>query len=474
MPMIRRAVLLLLLGCCAGPLSADAVDDYVAAAMKEQKIPGLALAIVRDGQPARMQGYGLANVELQVPVSADTIFQSGSVGKQFTAAGVLLLVEDGKLGLDDPLSKHFPGGPSAWHRIRVRHLLGHTSGLKDYGDEEFDLRRDYTEEQLLEVMKKVPLEFEPGTQWSYSNSGYVVLGLLTSKLAGKHWSEFLTERVFAPLGMTTTRMISEAAIVPNRADGYQLAKDGTLQNQDWVSPTANSLGDGALYFTVKDLVAWETGLRARRLLNAVHYDAWWTPVALTPGVTHPYGFGWAIGEQRGRRMIEHGGSWQGFRAAIARYVEDGLTVVVLANVASARPETIAKAIAGLVDADLRLPDAAKPRAEASPARAEKLRGVLAAFADSRPNPDLGHGLAATASGSVREAYQRRAVGEQLASLKSFAWLDDDDLAARPLERRGERVTRIAHYVLESKAGRRVFRFHLTEDGRVADFDSEPR
>lgn len=173
-------------------------------------------------------------------------------------------------------------------------------------------------------------------------------------------------------------------------------------------------------------------------------------------------------------MIEHGGSWQGFRAAIARYVEDGLTVMVLANVASARPEAIAQEIAGLLDPDLRLPHPAKPRAEASPARAEKLRGVLAAFADSRPNPDMGRGLAATASGSAREAFQRRAVGDQLASLRSFAWLEDDDLAARPLDWRGERVTRIAHYVLESKAGRRVFRFHLTAEGRVADFDSEQR
>ena len=240
--MLRNLAALSLALSAALPAAADSVDDYVRAVMEKKKIPGVSVAIVRDGKLAKAEGYGFANVELSVPASADTIYQSGSTGKQFTAAGILLLAEDGKLSLDDRLSKHFPDGPSAWHRITIRQLLTHTSGIKDYeGETDIDLRKDYDEAALLEVMKGLPIQFEPGTQWSYSNSGYSILGLLTSKLAGKHWSEFQAERLFGPLGMTTTRVISEKDIVKNRAAGYELDEKGELKNQDWVAPSLNRL-----------------------------------------------------------------------------------------------------------------------------------------------------------------------------------------------------------------------------------------
>jgi len=474
MKLSPSAALLLFATLCPGSASADAVDDLVRAAMQKQKIPGLALAIVKGGELVRAQGYGLANVEHDVPVTADTIFQSGSLGKQFTAAGILLLAEEGKLRLDDPLALHFPGAPAGWHRIRVRHLLSHTSGLKDYGDDEIDLRRDYTEDELLEIAMRIPLEFEPGTQWSYSNTGYMLLGILTSKLSGKHWSEFQRERVFLPAGMQTARVISESDIVKNRAAGYQRGKDAELENQDWVAPSLNRLADGALYFTVKDLAAWDLTLTRRGLLKPESYAAWWTPVALSDGSSYPYGFGWSLDEQRGRRLIEHGGSWQGFRAAIARYVEDGVTVAVLANIAGAQPETIAHDVAGLVVAALRLPDPENARADPDSGRGRRLKGVLEAWAAFKVNADMGRGLAATASGSAREAGGRRATAGRLEKLTRFAWLDDDDLSARPVERRGETVTRIAHYVLETKDRRFAYRFYLTADGRVADFSAEAR
>ena len=472
----RRAVSILVALWVAVPclVSADAVDDHVRAAMDKQKIPGLSLAVAREGTPVRVQGYGLANVELGVPATAETVYQSGSVGKQFTAAGILLLAEEGKLSLDDPLSRHFPTGPAAWHRIRIRHLLSHTSGLKDYGEDEIDFRRDYSEEELLRTAMRVPLEFEPGTQWSYSNTGYLVLGLLTSKLSGRHWSQFQQERIFTPIGMSTTRLISESDIVQNRAGGYVLDDKGVLRNQQWVAPTLNTLGDGALYFTVKDLLAWDVALRERRLLRPESFEAWWTPVVLSGGASYPYGFGWGLAEQRGRRLIEHGGAWQGFRAAIARYVEDGLTVAVLANLANARPETIAHEVAGILVESLRLPDPGRPNRDPDPARTTRLTGVLSAWAEGRVVPDMGRGLAATATGSVREALGRKRTGDRLAALKTFAWLGDDDLASRPIAWRGETVTRIAHYVLETAEARHAYRFYLASDGRVADFVSEER
>lgn len=473
--MLRALAALTLAVPFATPAAADSVDDYVRGVLEKKKIPGASVAIVRDGRIVKAEGYGFANLELDAKASADTIYQSGSLGKQFTAAGILLLAEDGKLELDDRLSKHFPEGPAAWHRITIRHLLTHTSGLKDYeGRNDIDLRKDYGEDDLLAVMMELPLQFEPGTQWSYSNSGYLVLGILTSKLAGKHWSDFQNERIFAPLGMTTTQVITEKDIVKNRAAGYALDEKGELKNQAWVAPSLNRLADGSLYFTVKDLAAWDAALCLRTFLKPASFEAWWTPVRLDSGTSYPYGFGWGIVEQRGERLIEHGGSWQGFRSAIARYVDQGLTVAVLANLAQAEPETMAHEIAGLVEPKLRLPDAGRTAKDPDPGRAARLRGVLEAWADSRVVPAMAKGLAETASGSGREAHQRRSTGRRLAALTAFRFLGEDDLALRPFAQRGESVTRVVHYALETKDERFAYRFQLTKDGRVADFDSEVR
>jgi len=473
--MLRLFAVLALAAAVASPAAADSVDDYVRAVMEKEKIPGVSLAIVRDGKIVKAEGYGFANLELDVKASADTVYQSGSIGKQFTAAGILLLAEDGKLSLDDRLSKHFPEGPADWHRITIRHLLTHTSGIKDYeGRDDFDMHREYSEDELLKVMMKLPLQFEPGTQWSYSNSGYLVLGLLTSKLAGKHWSEFQKERIFVPLGMTTTQVISERDLVKNRAAGYELDDKKEVKNQGWVDPSLNRLADGSLYFTVKDLAAWDAALRERKFLRPASFEAWWTPVKLANGTSYPYGFGWSLVQQRGERLIEHGGSWQGFRTMVARYVDVGLTVVVLANLAQAQPETMAYEIAGLVEPKLRLPDAGKAATDPDPARSARLRGVLEAWADSRTTPAMAKGLAETASGSAREAYQRASLGKRLAALTAFRYVGEDDLAARPFSQRGESVTRVAYYALETKDARFAYRFQMTKDGRVADFDSEER
>lgn len=472
--MIRVLFILAVLLSTTPAATADPVDDYVRGVMAAKKLPGASVAILRSGTVVKIQGYGLANIELDTPATPDTIYQSGSLGKQFTAAGILLLAEDGKLALDDRLAKHFPEGPSTWHRITVRHLLTHTSGLKDYGSDEIDFRRDYSEEDLLKIARSVPLEFEPGTQWSYSNTGYLILGLLTSRLAGKHWSDFQTERIFQPLGMATTRVISERDIVRNRAAGYELDDKGEVKNQEWVAPSLNRLADGALYFSVKDLAAWEAALHARRFMKPASFEAWWTPASLGGRLTYPYGFGWGLGERRGHRLIEHGGSWQGFRTAIARYVDQGLTVIVLANLAQAEPETMAHEIAGLVEAALERPDPTRTAPDPDPSRTARLRDVLDAWANYRRPPVLAEGLAATASGSRREAGQRHATARRLAAMTAFRYLGEDDLSARSLMMRGDAVERAVYFALDTKEARHVYRFHLSSDGRVVDFDSEER
>src|SRR6266849_1027058 len=194
--------------------SADPIDDYVHSEMQRQRIPGLSLLVARDGKIVRAEGYGLANVELQVPVKPETVFQSGSVGKQFTATAVMMLVEEGKINLEDPLTKFFPDAPAAWKQVTVRELLSHTAGFTDY-PKDFNFRRDYTEDEVLKIVEGIPLAYPAGTKWSYSNLGYATIGILIHKVTGKFYGDFLQERIFKPLDMSMTRIISEADIIPN-------------------------------------------------------------------------------------------------------------------------------------------------------------------------------------------------------------------------------------------------------------------
>src|SRR4030095_768114 len=194
------------------------IDSFIKSEMQKQQIPGVAVGVMRNGKIILAKGYGFANLEHQVPVTPETIFQSGSMGKQFTATAMMMLVEEGKLSLDDSITKYFPGAPATWEKITVRHLLTHTGGMTDYPSD-FDFRRDYTESEMLEKIKLVPLAFQPGEKWSYSNLGYVTLGILINKVSGQFYGDFLRDRVFKPLGMTTARVISEEDIVPHRAAG---------------------------------------------------------------------------------------------------------------------------------------------------------------------------------------------------------------------------------------------------------------
>jgi CubicO group peptidase (beta-lactamase class C family) len=315
--------------------------------MAKQHIPGLALLVSRKGVPIRAQGFGQASVELNVPVKPETVFKSGSIGKQFTATAVMLLVEEGKIGLNDPLSKYFPEAPSWWSGVTVRELLSHTAGFTDY-PKDFDLRKDYSEEDLLKIVEAIPAAYPPGTDWKYSNLGYVTLGILIHKASGQYFGDFLQEWVFKPLGMSTTRIIDEADIIPNRAAGYRWDK-GQLRNQEWVSPSANSTADGSLYFTILDLAKWDAALYSEKVLKESSKEAMWTVAPLSNGTPNKarYGFGWFVESQNGHRVVGHDGQWQGFESQISRYLDDGLTVAVLVNSGTCDPHLIADEVAAI-------------------------------------------------------------------------------------------------------------------------------
>lgn len=366
-------------------------DQYVAQQMHDQRIPGLSLAVVRDGKIVKAKGYGFADVEFNAPVTPETKFESGSIGKQFTATAVMMLVEEGKIGLEDKITKYFPDAPASWSDITIRNLLSHESGIKNYTDGSMDFRKDYTEDQLLKMAEAPPLDFPPGTDWNYSNTGFVVLGILIHKVSGQFYGDFLQDRIFTPLGMQT-RVISEADIIPNRASGYQLVK-GQLKNQDWVSPTLNTTADGSLYFTTLDLAKWDAALYRTKLLKQSSLDEMWTIQKYTsgPNAEKPnkgnYGFGWEINTVNGHRLIEHGGAWQGFTDAICRYVDDKLTVIVLTNLDSEHsdPDKIAHQVAGFYIPAVAPPPPAKPIEDKEPQVTALLKNVVDQLEAGKPD-----------------------------------------------------------------------------------------
>lgn len=437
-----------------------AVETYVAAEMTRQQIPGVALAIVRNGETLLARGYGIANVEHDVAVTAETIFQSGSVGKQFTAAAAMLLVEDGRLALADPVTKFLPDAPAHWRDITIRHLLTHTSGLPDYTAGTIDYRRDYTEVELLKFAYALKLEFQPGARWNYSNTGYVVLGIVIRKASGQFYGDLLRERVFGPLGMKTARIITEEDIVPHRAAGYRLAGK-ELKNQQWVAPKLNTTADGSLYLSLNDMLAWDAGVRSQRLLRQESWKQVFAPVSLNSGRTYPYGFGWAVEDFAGRRAHRHGGAWQGFKSAIARFPDEDLTIIVLANLAQANPEKIADDVASILDPSLKPPDL-KPIPETDPAMQTRLRRLLEQAAAAKLDPaEFAYVRAGFFPGAAK-AYAEML--HDAGAIRRLALLDAKELG-------DDRVC-----VYDAEFERRTFqvRIAVAPDGKVASFGVRPK
>ena len=391
LPRVLPVIIFIATPCLAQQLSrydrdaAVKIDRVVRQQMLADKIPGVSLAVLRKGKIVLLRSYGLANVEHNVPVKPATIFQSGSMGKQFTAAAIMLLVQENKLSLHDKISSYFPDIPATWKDITVWNLLTHTSGLGDYPPE-IDLKRDYTESELLAAFKKAPLDFEAGSSWNYSNVGYVMLGILIRKITGKFYGDFISERIFQPLKMTTARVISEADIVPNRAAGYRLVK-GELKNQDWVSPSTNSTADGSLYFSILDLVRWNAALDTDNPLTQASREKIWTAARLSDGTTKGYGFGWHLGEHHGRRLVFHGGAWQGFKTFIIRFLDTELTIIFLANSWETRDFKFARGLASVFYPAFSLPNV-KTAPDPDPETTSLIRRALMQVAMRKPDDQL--------------------------------------------------------------------------------------
>jgi D-alanyl-D-alanine carboxypeptidase len=318
----------LFLAALAIPARADKVDDYLAAQMQRRQIPGVALAVIRDGKTIKAQGYGVASLELREPVTPETVFEIGSLTKQFTAACVMLLVEQGKVGLDDSIGKYLEV-PESWKGITVRHLLAHTSGIKNYTNlPGFEASRPLSPLEFIRKLSAYPLASAPGEAFAYCNSGYNLLGFIIEKVTGQSYWQFLRERIFDPLGMASSRSRDQKAVILNRAAGYE-KENGKLVNRD--SDLTDVFSGGAIVSTVLDLAKWNAAVDSAKLLPRSHWEQMWTPFKLNSGRLSLYGFGWRVDDYKGRRNIGHSGSTSGFSASLQRFPDDKLALIVLCN-----------------------------------------------------------------------------------------------------------------------------------------------
>jgi CubicO group peptidase (beta-lactamase class C family) len=356
---------LFLLGCSAGAPAAPAARASVAAptaaidALLQSSFsaagPGAAVIVVKDDRTLFRKAYGMANLELGVPLQPDMVFRLGSITKQFTATAILMLAEEGKLSLQDPIEKHLPGYPTQGHVITVEHLLTHTSGIQSYTDMPgwmtSRIQGSMSVAELVDGFKKEPMQFAPGERWAYNNSGYILLGAIIEKVSGMTYEAFVRERIFAPLGMTASTYDRSEAILPKRAPGYTREGDQP-RNARYLSMT-QPYSAGALASTVDDLARWDASLYTEKLLKRASLERAWTPYVLKGGKSTGYGYGWDVSPLRGRRAISHGGGIFGFSTYGVRLPDERVFVAVLCNSdsPSSDPGYLAKKIAALVIGD---------------------------------------------------------------------------------------------------------------------------
>ena len=324
------------------------VDNYIKQQIRKYRIPGLSVAVVKKGQVVKLKGYGVANVEFDVPADTKTVYQLFSVSKIFAGVALMKLVEEGKLTLDTPVTDIIPTLPREWRAIQIRHLLTHTSGLPEMSaNPRFaclpeDKKKRITPEEEIALLSEVPLKFQPGAKWSYHLSGYHLLGYIVQRQAKKSYAAFLEERIFARLGMASTRFGgTEAAVIKRRSSTSYSRETGQLTG--WIYPfTPRDYPAAGLNSSTEDLAKFLVALDSDKVLSKEHREEMWAPVELNNGTEKPYGLGWTVDEHNGRKVVGHEG---GGAIWVAHFPDDQLSVVVLCNLNGARADEIQYGIA---------------------------------------------------------------------------------------------------------------------------------
>ena len=322
----------------------DSTDIIVEQLMKDQKITGLGLAVIKKGQTVINKGYGFANVEHQAPVTEETVIRLGSVSKQFFTTAILKLMEDGKLSIEDSVHKFFPDAPETWRPIQVKHLMSHTSGLKREGPA-YDNSIIQPDLAIIRSAYPLPLDFKTGEKYQYCNLAYYMLAQIITQVSGRPWQDYISENLFKPAGMKNSGMTDFYPIIPHRASGYK-HQDGVLVNAEAMYAVRPS---GGFLSTTSDMILWDKVLREKKIiLKKENWELLSRPVIKMTGNSaskEHYAFGWIVDEYNGRKTISHGGANVGFRAYYLRFVNDGLSIIVMTNTDEANPGLICKKLA---------------------------------------------------------------------------------------------------------------------------------
>lgn len=432
------------------------VDDFLKAELVRQRIPGMSVAIVRNGKVILAKGYGIANVRRSVPVTQDTIIQIASITKSFTATGMMILVEQGKVGIDDPISQYVPDSSPAWKDVTIRHLLTHTSGISsDWSKIPSDQRQNaHTPEGVIRCMAQVPVEFPPGERYAYCNTGYMILGRIIEVVSGKSLDVFLDEHIFRPLQMTSTaRGFTDLNIL---STGYYMHEGTLKESNPWLEEEARwAWGNGWFVSTVMDMAKWDAALYTEEILRQSSLAQMWTPAKLDDGSETNYGFGWVIERFRGHSVVWHNGGGGGCSTVIKRLPERKLTVIVLTNCDGVNEQTISDTIIRYY-----LP-APKPVKDKDPKTTRKLKRVLLNLLETKANPVLFTSEAyAALSSEIKEA---SAFYQSLGPPKSF----------RVIEQMGDEKQRTYRYRTAFRNTTWIHSFVMTEEGKIMEISVEP-
>ncbi len=456
------------------------MDAFIAAKMAAQHIPGLSYAVIRNGEVVRSGVRGLSNVELNVPVTDATEFAIASMSKSVTASAVLLLAQDARLALDDRVRKYLPDVPASWDEMTIRHLLSHTAGVKDHFRDSpayptlagFDRHVAYSDQDYVKAHVDAPLNFAPGAGWAYSGGGYVILGAIIQKVTGRPYGDYLRDRVFRPLGMDHTHIISNAEIIPNRAAGYWY-RDGRLRNGEPTSQAALGGPDVGVMTTATDLAKWVIAISGNGPWTEASRTAMWTATTLNDGrdtAGYPsgygYGLGWLVTTHRGYRLVGHAGTLvNGFTSTFVVLPEKQTAVIVLTNQYDAQPQPIALGLAGSYDPELVPPSEMRAEQDPDPPATARVHDFMAAV--------------------LRGGDVSQWATPQLVRHLSAMWHPPPGAPApdapvtfisradvrRRIERFGSVVTRLAFYKIHVQGDDHWLTVLLTADGRIAAYEA---
>ncbi|HET9983967.1 MAG TPA: serine hydrolase domain-containing protein [Longimicrobiales bacterium] len=455
--------------CGAGalPAAADSIDRAAVRIMTGAHVPALSLALLDHGRIRALRAYGWADLEHCVPATDSTLFGIGSISKHFTAVGTLLLVQAGKLSLDDPITKYLPEGAGAWDGITVRHLLTHTSGIPDYcGDDDkypsitLDRAASPETSALVRQIAGAKLNFHPGDDWAYSNTGYLLLSVLVERVSGQPFPDYMREHVFLPAGMTRTRFYSPIEVIPDRAVPYRVDPAGIARHGPFISDQFSRWGDMGILSTARDMARWGLAMDSLRLISPELWRRMWTPVRLNQGWAFPYGFGLRESEVRGHPAVEHGGTFRvGYSANFVRLPDRGLTVTVLSNHLGQGfpPAALSGEVLAIVDPALGPRTGMQPGPDPQPRITRALLQLL-------QGADEAHGAIRTT-----DAFRHLELPEllHLPGVRGIAFLECTTPVHEPPEGLGTPVARACTYRIDADDSPPTLTFLLTRSGELA-------